>query len=136
MFLLILNENALKSAYVQSEVALVVRGFNDGKTRKRIALRTDNAPVDAQLGEFLERLRARDDFPSNIKPFYTVEISPLNPENLWQLRLITRLLKPPKPPKGYYIRLPGEYHSRTRIWAKKVKQKKSLLKKVAALKTE
>ena len=65
IFLLLLNENALKSAYVQTEVALVVRGFDDGKARNRIALRTDNAPVDAQLSKFLERLEARDDFPSN-----------------------------------------------------------------------
>ena len=137
IFLLLLNENALKSAYVQSEIALVVRGFDDGKARKRIALRTDNAPVDAQLSEFLERLQARDDFPSDIKPFRIVNVFPANLENLWQLKmLIKHCLKPPKPPKGYYIRLPEKYHGRTRILAKSAKQKKALLKKVAALKPE
>lgn len=123
VFLLILSEKAMKSAYVKAEIALAEGGFDDGKERKLIAFRIDDSGAEAQLGEFLDELRARDDFPSDIAPFQIADGCPLNME-LWKLKMrIKRLLKPQKPQKdlnAYAIRKSAVI---ARARAKRAKQK-------------
>ena len=97
VFLLVLSEKAMKSAYVKAEIALAVGGFDDNRKRELVAFRVDDVGAEGQLNAFLDELRARDDFPSDIAPFRILE---LNTENLWQLKIrVKRLLKPQKPPK-------------------------------------
>ena len=69
VFLLILSEQSIHSEYVKNEIALALQGFDDNRKRELVAFRVDNSNAETQLNAFLDKLQARDDFPSNIAPF-------------------------------------------------------------------
>ena len=85
VFLLILSERSIHSEYVKNEIALAVRGFDDNRKRELIAFRVDNVNAEAQLDAFLDELRARDDFPSNIAPFQVADGCPPDAEHIGTL---------------------------------------------------
>ena len=90
VFLLVLNENALKSAYVQSEIALVTQGFGDERKQELVAFRVDSdVSVETRLDAFLEQLRARDDFSSTFGHFRIMDGCP--PDELRIANLVFKL---------------------------------------------
>ena len=94
VFLLIWNEKSLHSVRVATETALAVRGFGDNRKRKLVAFRVDDVGAEGQLNAFLDELRARDDFPSDIAPFRIADGYPPDERHIAELlNLLKQFLK-------------------------------------------